>query len=224
MLPRVLFLLLLALNIGGACWIAFAPEETPAPVPASDPGVTPLVLLSELEANRGSGPAQAGAAESVSSLPASADERCVSVGPFQTQSDMRAMLGSLKPKVRRIQYRNEVATQSRGYWVYLAALKSREEALGVARNLSSRGVRDYYVVTAGEQLNTISLGLFRERANAERRKSEIAAMGFSPQLIERTEQLPVYWIDFSIASGKDLDWRALVANAAGLEERAIDCF
>lgn len=224
MLSRVLFLLLLALNIGGACWIAFAPEETPAPVPASDPGVTPLVLLSELEAGStpvasiGEGNASAGP------LSASGDERCVSIGPFQTQSDMRASLASLKPKVRRIQFRNEVATQSRGYWVFLAALKSREEALGVARALSGRGVRDYYVVTAGEQLNTISLGLFRERANAERRKAEIAAMGFTPQLIERTEQLPVYWIDFSVATDQGNDWQSAISAAGELEQRSITCF
>ena len=47
MFPRVLFLLLLALNIGGACWIAFAPQRAVPVRPASDPGVSKLVLLSE---------------------------------------------------------------------------------------------------------------------------------------------------------------------------------
>jgi len=222
MFPRVLFLLLLALNIGGACWIAFAPAPAAELKPVSDVGVPALVLLSERDGSSRAASAVRPAAESVAT--ARGDESCHSIGPFQTQSDMRASLGTLTPQVQRIQYRDERATQSRGYWVFLAAMKTREDALVIARSLSSKGVRDYYVVTAGEQLNTISLGLFRERANAERRKAEIAAMGFAPQLIERTEELPVYWIDFSIASGKDLDWRALVANAAGLEERAIDCF
>lgn len=224
MLPRVLFLLLLALNIGGACWIAFAPEEAPAPVPPSDPGVAPLVLLSELEGNAKSASPMLNSEAAANALPASTDERCLSVGPFQTQSDMRAAMASLKPKVRRIQFRNEVATQSRGYWVFLEALKSREAALGVARTLSTHGVRDYYVVTAGEQLNTVSLGLFRERANAERRKAEIAAMGFSPQLIERTEQLPVYWIDFSVATEQGSDWQSAIPGAADIEQRTITCF
>src|SRR5690606_651566 len=49
MFPRVLFLLLLALCIGGASWIAFAPPQKVAPVAVSDPGVPPLVLLSERE-------------------------------------------------------------------------------------------------------------------------------------------------------------------------------
>lgn len=222
MFPRVLFLLLLALNIGGACWIAFAPKAS-APVPAiSDPDVPALVLLSERDGPASSATAASQPDPALST--ASNSDVCQSIGPFQTQSDMRASLNSLTPLVKRIQYRNENATQSRGFWVFLAAMKTREDALGVARRLSAKGVRDYYVVTAGEQLNTISLGLFREQANAERRKAEIAAMGFEPQLIQRTEELPVYWIDFARAADNRFDWRGHVGNASGLEERTIDCF
>ena len=222
MFPRVLFLLLLALNIGGACWIAFAPQPVAVLRPASDPDVAKLVLLSERDAE--SGVQVAAAAANTQASPASGDDVCLSIGPFQTQSDMRATLNALKPLTKRIQYRDEHATQSRGYWVFLAAMKTREEALGVARSLSAKGVRDYYVVTAGEQLNTISLGLFREQANAERRKAEIAGMGFSPQLNQRTEELPVYWIDFAKARDTDINWRSHSTNAVGLDERAIDCF
>lgn len=222
MFPRVLFLLLLALNIGGACWIAFAPNVA-VPVPAvTEPGVPVLVLLSERDGSAAVSPAieQSAAAVAI----ASSSDVCQSIGPFQTQSDMRAALNSLTPLVKRIQYRNESATQSRGFWVFLAAMKTREDALGIARRLSAKGVRDYYVVTAGEQLNTISLGLFREQTNAERRKAEIAAMGFEPQLIQRTEELPVYWIDFARAAENRFDWRNHIGNASGLEERTIDCF
>ena len=222
MFPRVLFLLLLALNIGGACWIAFAPK-TAAPVPSiTDPGVPALVLLSERD-GPASNPAMVTETSTVAPTSSSSDV-CQSIGPFQTQSDMRSSFNSLTPLVKRIQYRNENATQSRGFWVFLAAMKTREDALGVARRLSAKGVRDYYVVTAGEQLNTISLGLFREQANAERRKAEIAGMGFEPQLIQRTEELPVYWIDFARAAENQFDWRGHVGNASGLEERTINCF
>lgn len=222
MFPRVLFLLLLALCIGGACWIAFAPKNTVPVRPASDPGVPALVLLSERDGSTNA--AHASAQSSVGTTQVSGTDICRSIGPFQTQSDMRATLNALTPLVKRIQYRDERATQSRGFWVFLAAMKSREEALGIARRLSEKGIRDYYVVTAGEQLNTISLGLFREQANAERRKTDIAAMGFSPQLIQRTEELPVYWIDYASDADNSVNWRSRVANANGFEERTIDCF
>lgn len=223
MFARVLFLLLLALTIGGACWIVFAPQPAAISRAATDPGVPKLVLLSERDVGNGDAPAQTATAADPSTAIVN-DETCLSIGPFQTQSDMRATLNGLTPQVRRIQYRDAKATQSRGYWVYLAALKTREQALGVARALSSKGVRDYYVVTAGDQLNTISLGLFREKDNAERRRAEITAMGFAPQMIQRTEELPVYWIDFARSASRNINWRSHIANATDLREQAIDCF
>ncbi|MBN8481057.1 MAG: SPOR domain-containing protein [Xanthomonadales bacterium] len=219
MFPRFLFLLLLALTIGGACWIAFAPAPDARDVEfLPEPGVARLVLLSERD---GGAQPVAGSAAVASGH---ADDSCRSIGPFATQSDMRAAMQALAPHARRIQFRNARATQSRGYWVYLPAMKTREEALGIARALSAKSVRDYYVVTAGEQQNTVSLGLFREQANAERRRAEIVGMGFPAQVVQRTEELPVYWIDFAEAREHPLDWRARAGASGEVREQAIACF
>ncbi|MGA9342505.1 MAG: SPOR domain-containing protein [Rhodanobacteraceae bacterium] len=222
MFVRVLFLLLLALNIGAACWLIFAPRTAPHAPPPTDPGVPRLVLLSERD--QGDEAASAELAAAPQSAADLSTDTCRSIGPFPSQADVRAAMSALLPVVRRVQFREQHTTESRGYWVYLPALKTREEALDIARSLSQKGVRDYYVVTAGDQQNTISLGLFHDRDNAERRRAEIVALGFSPQLIERTEDLPVYWVDFAIGRDQKVDWRKRVANAGHLTERTVACF
>ena len=221
MFPRVLFLLLLALNIGGAFWIAFAPDAS-VPAPAiTDPGVPALVLLSERDGARaGANPTKPVDAAAAA---ASSSDVCASIGPFQTQSDMRASLNSLTPLVKRIQYRDERATQSRGFWVFLAAMKTREDALGVARRLSAKGVRDYYVVTAGDQENTISLGLFRESENAARRRDEVKALGLDARLEERAEDTPEYWLDYAVNPERRFDWRDRVPDRMELKARDLPC-
>jgi len=222
MFVRVLFLLLLAANLGAASWLVFAPSTPAASAPVSDPGVPKLQLLSERD--RGDDATAELAAPPESRADQSNDE-CHSIGTFPTQADVRAAINVLTPLTRRIQFREAHATQARGYWVYLPALATREQALATARQLSAKSVRDYYVVTAGDQQNTISLGLFRDQANAERRRSEIAALGFSPQSIARTEELPVYWLDYATDRAHPLDWRSkLGAGAAALREQAIECF
>jgi hypothetical protein len=222
MFVRALFLLLLAANLGAASWLLFAPDTHAPPLPVTDPGVPKLVLLSERDRGDDASAELAAAPES------RADERndeCHSIGTFPTQADVRAAIGALTPLTRRIQYREAHATQARGYWVYLPAFDTREQALAAARQLSSKGVRDYYVVTAGDQQNTISLGLFRDQGNAERRRAEIAALGFDPQSIARTEELPVYWLDYATDRAHPLDWRSkLGASAAALREQPIECF
>ena len=222
MFVRVLFLLLLAANLGAASWLVFAPSTPTASAPVNDPGVPKLQLLSERD--RGDDATAELAAPPESRADQSNDE-CHSIGTFPTQADVRAAISVLTPLTRRIQFREAHATQARGYWVYLPALATREQALATARQLSAKGVRDYYVVTAGDQQNTISLGLFRDQANAERRRAEIAALGFVPQSIARTEELPVYWLDYATDRAHPLDWRSkLGASAAALREQPIECF
>lgn len=199
MLVRILFMLLLALNIGAASWLLFsAPRAAPSP-PATDPGVPALVLLSERDA--------ANAHVELDSVPESeadlANDVCRTLGPLQTQADARAVANALRPLVKRSRMRETQQTQTRGYWVYFAAAPNREQALATARQLAEKQVRDYYVVTAGEQQNMISLGLFRDQGNAERRRAELAALGFDPKVATRAEVLPVYWVDFAL-SGENL--------------------
>ncbi|GAA0712789.1 SPOR domain-containing protein [Dokdonella soli] len=220
MFVRALFLLLLALNLGGACWLLFAhhPQSGRA---ATDPGVPKLALLSERDGGDAADAELATAPESKADL---ANDQCRTLGPFPTQADTRAAMNALTPLTKRIRTRETRAPQTRGYWVYLPAMPNREQALGTARTLSQKGVRDYYVVTAGDQQNTISLGLFRDQGNAERRRAEIAALGFTPQVNTRTEDLPAYWLDYALAGSEPLDWRRRVTAQRDLREDAIDCF
>jgi hypothetical protein len=222
MLSRILVLLLLALNVGVAVWSFFGPQPTARAFAPTDPGVTELMLLSERD--RGDA---ANAAEMASAPEVAAnlrDDSCVSIGPFPTQADMRAALNALTPLVPRIQYRDAHTTETRGFWVFLPAQPNREKALALARALSSKGVRDYYVVTAGDNQNTISLGLFHDEANARKRLAEIMALGFAPQQIARVEELPVYWIDFAQDSRHPVDWRSHVGTRLDLRQESVTCF
>lgn len=220
MFLRILFMLLLAMNVGVASWLYFAPRSVETELAATDPGIARLELLAERERPGEAASAELAEAPAESNVP----EQCRSIGPFATQADMRAAMNKLTTRVRRIQYREARTTQPRGYWVFIPAMASREQALGVARQLSARGVRDYYVVTAGDQQNTISLGLFREQANAERRRTEIAGLGFAPQMLQRTEDLPVYWVDFAEDPQRPVNWREQLPDLIDLKEQPVACF
>lgn len=221
MVARILFLLLLALNIGAAAWLLFAPTPEARAPRLTDPGVPMLQLLSERDA--------AIAHPELDSVPESeadlANDVCRTLGPFRTQADARAAATALRPLVKRSRTRETQQTQTRGYWVYFAAAPSREQALASARQLAERKVRDYYVITAGEQQNMISLGLFRDQGNAERRRAELVALGFEPKIATRSEDLPLYWIDFALV-GSELpaDFAVSVPMPTGTGVTPAACF
>jgi hypothetical protein len=218
-----LFLLLLAANVGVGAWIYLAPvPPPPAPPPAADVGVPKLALLSELETPRPES-ASAELASAPTTPEEEAKDRCVRLGPFATQVDLRRAVNALTPQVKRIQYREDRQRQSRGFLVFLPPPASREDALAVARRLSTKGVRDYYVVTAGEQQNSISLGLFKSKTNAEKRRDDLAALGFEADIAERADELPVYWLDYAIAPDATLNWRDLMPDLLDVNEQLVAC-
>lgn len=221
MFARILFIMLLAANLGVGVWLWQSSRPLPPP-PAVDPGVARLVLIAEREVRD---PDAASAELSAAPEPDDtwAERGCVAIGPFPTQSEARRALDLLTPMVDRIRTREEYERQSRGFAVFLPAPSTREEALATARSLQQQGVRDYYVVTAGPQQNTISLGLFSNRDNAERRVAEVMALGFRPAITERIDDRAVIFVDVVPSPDRPFDWRSVLPESA-LSERPVACF
>ena len=214
---RALVLLLLCMNLGVAAWWIWHREPVAIVLPATDKGVSSLTLLSESERP----PVVVATELDTVPEPASANLQCLSLGPFATPADLRRAMNLLMPKVERIQFREVAAVALRGYRVYLPAAGSRAEALEVARALAAHGVNDYYVVTAGDQQNTVSLGIFRDLENAKRRQDEIAAMGYNPTVEARTGQASQWWID--LAASADFQWQAVLPDI-DLKAAPAQCF
>jgi len=207
MLLRSLVLLLACMNLGVAAWWAAHREPAPRPLPANEPDIASLTLLAESDAAR----LQANAAVPANTpAPLTEDAVCQSVGPFESADALRRAMDALLPKVERIQYREVQAMALHGYRVYLPAAANRAQALDAARLLAKRGIADYYVVTAGDQENTVSLGIFRELDNATKRRDAVAALGFNAVVEPRTEPVRQWWIDLAAAAG--FDWRSVVSG------------
>jgi len=242
MFLRLLFVLLIALNIAVGAWLLLGQDDVHGRS-ATDPGVPELQLLSEhpaAPATTASTPAPAAtvaAAEpastpspptAVAPAPAPAPTppkptsyTCIALGPFATQVDMRNARSSLSSQAARMRQRQEQTTQSTGWWVYLPGGGSRDKALELGRRLSAANVGEYFIVSSGDQSNTISLGLFKDPANARRRRDQVIAAGFPAQMNERTESVAEYWLDVVIPDGGHADWRNRVK---GVGSHSTGCF
>jgi hypothetical protein len=217
MILRGVVVFLVCLNLGVGAWWLLQGERPLRVPPPIDSGTGSLVLLGEAEAPPSPDAADVGAVP----VPMPDSAVCLSLGPFSTPAELRAAMNALTPHTARIQFREVAGTELRGYRVYLPAAGDREQALAAARQLAARGVKDYYVVPAGEEENTVSLGIFRDLANAETRRDEIATMGFQPVLEPRTSDGEQWWIDLAAETG--LDWKSLLPRSDGIEARPVAC-
>ena len=250
MLLRLLFVLLIALNIAVAAWLLLGDDGAHVSE-TTDKGVPRLQLLAEVqqkpaaaatvEVAKTSSVATPAAPATVKPAPAESiapavvaappkpvpntrrTYRCYALGPFATQADLRSARSLLAPKVARLRARSEQTSQSRGWRVYLPALSTRDAALAEAKRLSAKGVEDYFVVTAGDQQNTVALGLFHDPANARKRRDEVAAQGFPAKMSERTENAEVYWLDLVVDDAAGNSWRDRVSTP-GMTTKPTGCF
>jgi hypothetical protein len=238
MFLRLLFVLLIALNIAVGAWLLLGQNETHAHF-ATDPGVPKLRLLSELPApattvaHAASAVAPAAPSATVPAAPASnaltpaspnaLSYACMALGPFATQEDLRIARNALGSEIQRSRARQEQTTQTRGWWVHLPPSPNHAAALALARQLGARNIQDYFVVGSGDNQNTVSLGLFKDPANARKRHDEIVAAGFQAQMSERTETVPEYWLDLIPVDSSHFDWRSRIHDP-GIGSHSTGCF
>lgn len=217
MILRGVVVFLLCLNLGVGLWWWLHRDAVIPALPAVQDGTGSLVLLGEADPPPPPDAVELGAVP----VPMPAQPACLTLGPFRTPAELRLAMDALTPHTASIQFREVAGTELRGYRVYLPAAGDREQALAAVRQLAARGVTDYYVVTAGDQENTVSLGQFRDLANAETRRDEIAAMGFQPVLEPRTSDGEQWFIDLAAEPG--LDWKALLPRSDGVEAKPVAC-
>lgn len=221
MILRLLFVALSALNVAVAAWVWLGQPYAVDASPTSDPGVATLHLLAEMPpvaattAARPPTPLHDGSS-------AADGLRCLALGPFTTPQDMRTARQALAAQTTRTRARQELVTRSSNWWVYLPAAANRARALDSARQLADRHISDYFVVSSGEQPNSVSLGVFKDPANARRRRDEVVAAGFPARMDERVESTPEYWLDMVIAAGVHVDWNAVRTHA--VRTHSIGCF
>jgi len=233
MFLRLLFVLLIALNIVVGAWLLLG-QPYARGGNASDPGVPELRLLSELPepaiATASSASASAAASApltaavgSTAATPHVISNSCLALGPFASPQDLRNARQVMAMVASRMRSRQEQTTQTSGWWVYLPAAGSRAQALEQARQLSLHHIDDYFVVGSGGQSNTISLGLFKDPANARKRRDEVVAAGFPARMIERSESVPEYWLDLVVPDETHFDWRSRILTA-GVGSHSASCF
>lgn len=262
MLLRLIFVLLVALNIAVGAWLWLGREDGYVPAP-SDPGVPRLALLAERPAPAASAPPPAAAPHAAGSAPAAASVAavgvagsapapatttavlpvaaaslvpapapagplqthryaCVAIGPFENAQALHAARALLAPHAAKLRSRQERSVQSRGWWVFLPAA-SRAQAQGLAARLEAAHVGDHFLVGGGDQPNAVSLGLFKDPANARKRRDEVAAAGFAAQMVERTEPVTEYWLDVATEppQGESVLKRL---RAEGMGSHSTSCF
>jgi cell division septation protein DedD len=193
----------------------------PAPATADEP----LTLNAALAAA-----AAARAAAGVSApapAPAAADgsaTRCSSVGPFRELAQAATAAASLRAAGYEPTQRVAEGDIWIGYWVYIEAITTEDEASVILERVRAQGIADSYVIPNSDSGNLVSLGVFSEISGVSKQRDKVRALGYDPKVVDRTRRATVYWVDVMLKGDQVLDFDALQTpgRIIRLEQRACE--
>lgn len=200
--------------------------EAPAPeAPEREAGVTetaPDETVADVDV--GAPPPAPAPAEPVAAVEAAAvATRCTSVGPFRELSQAATAAAALRTSGYQPLQRVAEGDIWIGYWVYIQAIATEAEANAILERVRAEGITDSYVIPNSDSGNLVSLGVFSEISGVGRRRDQIRALGFEPQVVDRTRRATVYWIDVTLAEGQTLDFDALQPPGRIIRLEQRDC-
>jgi hypothetical protein len=188
---RLLFLLLLAANLGFFAWTRFLAPP--------DPAVDRQPLARQLEPHRlrivgGRELAKAATPKPASPAPEPARIACLEWGSFSPADATRAAqrLDPLALGARLAQYRGE---ETAGWWVHMPPQGSRANALRKAAELRKLGVEDYFILQEpGPARWALSLGVFSTEDAAKSHLQALREKGVRTAVIDpRETRVPKVW-------------------------------
>ena len=193
---RRVFFALIFMNLAYGAWALWV---TPPPsVPASSTAqLPPLKLLTELPADQRPDP---------DALPKTPEpivtQACMSVGPFPDVTNSAQAAALLKQKGFEPKQRAAEGDTTPGFGVMISGMKSEAETDKMLVTLEHAGIKDALVMpVTADGGRRVSLGLFTERARAERRADAVRALGLKPEVAERKIPGTLYWVDLAPQPG-----------------------
>ena len=156
---------------------------------------------------------------------ASSRARCTSVGPFRELSQAATAAATLRTAGYQPLQRVAEGDIWIGYWVYIPAIRDRAAKRTRSSRRSARR-RHHGLLCHSEQRQRQSR-LARRVQRDQRRQPparQVRALGFEPQVVDRTRRATVYWVDVALAAGQALDFDALQppGRIIRLEQRACE--
>lgn len=126
---------------------------------------------------------------------------CVKIGPYTQETTAKAHKVWLHKtyKIAEVNIEQQeipIVTKTR---VYLTGFKHRQEAKLIQQKLIQQGITDHAIFTTGELKNAISLGIYSNPSNAEKRAKQLKEVGYNQvKLKKQLKNDTRYWLNAKI--------------------------
>lgn len=202
---KIIFYFFLSLNFLFLLVQTQVSGERTAPVKIKSSGAPTLVLLTEAKssAKKPKVDKPIEASNTQKPKPKQVLVACYSMGPFENRQQTKLVSETLASYGALTYTQKKREQVSSGYWVYLPAFKTWNDARAEVDKLEKQGMLDIFIMGRGKMKNAVSLGLFSNKNAANKRMGELKKLGVSPKVEVQYRTNDNYWIDIDVEKGKN---------------------
>jgi hypothetical protein len=129
---------------------------------------------------------------------------CYTLGPFSEMKTLRLVTREIKNYVVEASFRSREEQEQTMFRVFLKPVGSKQEAKSLIKELVSKNIRDYFIITDGPNKNGISLGYFSSKGRAYGHADRVRKLGFDVVVEPVFRTYTIYWLDYRIKSGNEI--------------------
>jgi len=156
--------------------------------------------------------------------PEGGEDACLSFGPFFEESRANRLQTWLNERDVRNRRHVEKPKERPYYWIYMAPRKSLAALAETIDDLKEKGIGNYRLIRRGNLKNALSLGVFSDRSEVERRLEELREQGYRPIIVPYGGKQPATWVyaRFGEKARSDSGFLSGAPLSRG-EETVIEC-
>jgi len=132
------------------------------------------------------------------------DDLCYTLGPFREMKTLRLVTRKIKDYVVDASFRSREEQEQTMFRVLLKPVASKKEAKALTRELASKNIKDYFIITEGPSENAISLGYFSSKSRAQRHADRVRKLGFDVVAEPVFSTYTIYWLDYRIKADHEI--------------------
>lgn len=129
---------------------------------------------------------------------------CYTLGPFSEMTTLRRVTRAIKDHVVEASFRSKEEQEQTMFRVYVRPVGSKQEAKALIKELVSKNIRDYFIISDGPNKNGISLGYFSSKDRAYRHADRVRQLGFDATAEPVFRSYTIYWLDYRIRSDSEI--------------------
>ena len=123
---------------------------------------------------------------------------CRTLGPFEQPEQAKALVIALAEDIIAVHTREETESTVTGYMVLVPPEEAGVAPNELTKKLKEHSVDDQVLLAAGPYSGQVSVGLYSGQRSAERRRKEVAALGFPAYVKPRLNEAQRIWLDIEL--------------------------